>query len=206
MTRKLQWAFSAIAIAFVGMALYYSIEPGFAQPSRKVPPLQIRKDSVASVRAFDKVYKVLMSARCMNCHPSSDIPLQGDDNHIHAMMPRRGKDGKGLYAMKCANCHQPENAAGMHAPPGNPNWHLPPADMKMVFQGRTQHQLAKQLMNPEQNGHKSVQDLIAHADDGLVLAGWNMGEGRSKPPMSHAEFKRAWIEWLTTGAYAPPAK
>ncbi len=171
MTRKLQRAFSAIAVAFAGMAFYHGIEPGFAQPVRKAAPAQFRKDSVASVRAFANVYKVLMSPRCMNCHPSGDIPLQGDDNHIHTMQPRRGKDGKGLYAMKCANCHQPENAPGMHAPPGNPNWHLPPADMKMVFQGRTPHQLAKQLIDPAQNGHKNMQDLIAHADDGLVLAG-----------------------------------
>ena len=37
----------------------------------------------------------------MNCHPSGDIPLQGDDSHLHTMLPKRGKDGKGLYAMKC---------------------------------------------------------------------------------------------------------
>ncbi|HET7002353.1 MAG TPA: hypothetical protein VFI33_13620, partial [Puia sp.] len=28
------------------------------------------KDSVGSVKAFMKVYKVLMSPRCMNCHPA----------------------------------------------------------------------------------------------------------------------------------------
>src|SRR6476619_2967780 len=94
-------------------------------------------DSTESVEAFMQVYKVLMSPRCMNCHPSGDIPLQGDDNHLHTMFPQRGKDGKGLYAMKCANCHQPENTPGLHTPPGNPNWHLPATDMKLVFQGKT---------------------------------------------------------------------
>ena len=69
----------------------------------------ISKDSIESVKAFAGVYKVLMSPRCMNCHPAGDIPLQGDDSHIHAMFPKRGKDGKGLYAMKCSNCHQPAN-------------------------------------------------------------------------------------------------
>ncbi len=164
------------------------------------------KDSVASVKAFMQVYKVLMSPRCMNCHPSGDIPLQGDDSHLHAMFPKRGKEGKGLYAMKCSNCHQPTNVAGLSMPPGNPNWHLPPADMKMVFQGRTARQLAKQLVDPKQNGHKSLLQLIEHADDGLVLAGWNPGEGRTVPPMSHGEFKKAWITWIETGAYAPGAK
>lgn len=166
----------------------------------------VKKDSVASVKAFKQVYTVLMSARCMNCHPSGDIPLQGDDNHLHTMAPKRGVDGKGVYAMKCANCHQPSNTPGLHMPPGNPNWHLPPANMKMVFQGRTPRQLAQQLVDPKRNGNKDMKKLIEHADDGLVLAGWNPGDGRTLPPMSHAAFKKAWITWLTTGAYAPSAK
>lgn len=158
---------------------------------------------MTSVKAFANVYKVLMSPRCMNCHPSGDIPLQGDDNHLHTMGPQRGTDGKGIYAMKCANCHQPTNTPGLHTPPGNPDWHLPPATMRMVFQGRTAHQLAKQLVDPKQNGNKNMEKLLEHADDGLVLAGWNPGEGRTLPPMSHAEFKKAWTTWLKTGAYAP---
>jgi len=166
-------------------------------------PFKIKKDSVASVAAFKQVYRVLMSPRCMNCHPSGDIPLQGDDGKLHTMSPKRGVDGKGVLAMKCANCHQPENTPGLHTPPGNPNWHLPPADMKMVFQGRTPRQLAKQLMDPKQNGHKDMKKLVEHADDGLVMAGWNPGEGRTLPPISHAAFKKAWLTWLSTGAYAP---
>ena len=161
------------------------------------------RDSVTSVKAFQQVYTVLMSARCMNCHPSGNVPLQGDDSHLHTMLPKRGQDGKGLYALKCANCHQPTNTPGLHTPPGNPNWHLPPANMRMVFQGRTPRQLAKQLIDPAQNGHKDMKKLIEHADDGLVLAGWNPGEGRTLPPMSHAAFKKAWLTWLNTGAYAP---
>jgi hypothetical protein len=170
------------------------------------PPPEVKKDSVTSVAAFRQVYTVLMSARCMNCHPSGDIPLQGDNSHLHTMLPKRGIDGKGVYAMKCSNCHQSTNTPGLHTPPGNPNWHLPPANMKMVFQGKTPRQLAKQLIDPKQNGHKDLKKLIAHADDDLVLAGWNMGEGRKLPPMSHAAFKKAWITWLTTGAFAPDGK
>jgi len=166
----------------------------------------VNRDSVESVTAFMKVYKVLMSPRCMNCHPSGDIPLQGDDNHIHQMMPRRGTDGKGVYAMKCANCHQPTNTPDLHTPPGNPKWQLPPANMKMVFQGRSAYQLARQIMDPKQNGHKNKQQLIQHASDTLVKAAWNMGEGRTLPPMSHDEFKKAWITWIQKGAYAPKSK
>lgn len=161
------------------------------------------KDSVESVKAFMTAYAVLMSPRCMNCHPSGDVPLQGDDSHLHTMLPRRGLDGKGVYAMKCSNCHQPANVEGLHKPPGDPDWHLPPADMKMVFEGKTPNQLARQLVDSKTNGNKTLKQLIEHADDGLVKAGWNPGEGRTLPPISHKEFKKAWITWIEKGAYAP---
>ena len=167
---------------------------------------KINKDSVESVAAFMKVYSVLMSPRCMNCHPSGDVPLQGDDSHLHTMLPQRGPDGKGLYAMKCTNCHQPTNSVGVHTPPGNPKWHLPPANMKMVFQGRSAHQLARQIVDRKQNGNKSMKQLMEHGTDELVLAAWNPGEGRALPPMSHKEFLEAWETWLKKGAYAPKGK
>jgi hypothetical protein len=195
-------AVMAVILFMIGL-MAFAMNRNAAPKTEKVAPFVVKKDSVASVKAFNAVYKVLMSPRCMNCHPSGDVPLQGDDSHLHTMLPKRGLEGKGVLAMKCANCHQPENTPGLHTPPGNPNWHLPPADMKMVFQGKTPRQLAKQLIDPKQNGHKDMQKLIAHADDGLVLAGWNPGEGRTLPPMSHAAFKKAWLTWVSTGAYAP---
>ena len=181
----------------------FGIKMGTVSENDYKPIPETKKDSIASVKAFQKVYTVLMSPRCVNCHPKGDIPLQGDDSHIHDMFPKRGTDGKGLYAMKCANCHQPENTIGLHVPPGNPNWHLPPADMKMVFEGKTASQLAKQLIDPNKNGHKNKEQLIKHADDGLVLSGWKPAEGHAKPPLSHKEFKEAWITWIEKGAYAP---
>jgi len=160
-------------------------------------------DSIASVTAFMKVYDVLMSPRCMNCHPGGDIPLQGDDSHLHTMSPIRGKDGKGVYAMKCSNCHQPTNSPGLNTPPGNPKWALPPADMKMVFEGKSPRELALQIMDYKRNGHKNKAQLIEHARDTLVKAGWNMGEGRKPPPLSYKEFVSAWDEWIKKGGIAP---
>jgi mono/diheme cytochrome c family protein len=165
--------------------------------------IAVNKDSIESVKAFMSVYKVLMSPRCMNCHPSGDIPLQGDDSHLHIMQPRRGNEGKGVYAMKCANCHQETNTVGLHTPPGNPSWHLPPANMRMVFQGKTAHQLARQLIDPKQNGNKDRHALEEHVSDTLVKWGWNPGEGRTVPPLNYKEFSHAWLTWLRKGAYAP---
>jgi hypothetical protein len=161
-------------------------------------------DSIISKKSFLAAYKVLMSPRCMNCHPSGDAPLQGEDSHIHTQGVQRGEDGKGLYALKCANCHQPQNTPGPNMPPGNPKWQLPPASMKMVFQGKTPRELATQLLDTNQNGGKNKAQLIDHVtNDILVSAGWNPGEGRALPPLSHKEFARQFKQWLDKGAYLP---
>jgi hypothetical protein len=166
-----------------------------------VPPA---KDSAGSKKAFLAAYKVLMSPRCMNCHPSGDIPLQGDDSHLHTQGVKRGVDGKGVYALKCANCHQPQNTPGLNMPPGNPKWRLPPAGMKMVFQGKSPRELAAQLKDPKRNGNKTLDQLIDHvSNDQLVLGGWNPGDGRTLPPMSHPDFAKNFKAWIDKGAYLP---
>ena len=65
---------------------------GFKNESRSAHAKKetINNDSIESVKAFMDVYKVLMSPRCMNCHPSGDVPLQGDDSQLHTSLPQRG--------------------------------------------------------------------------------------------------------------------
>jgi hypothetical protein len=157
-----------------------------------------------SAGAFVKSYSVFMHPRCMNCHPSGDAPLQGDDSLVHSQNVQRGPDGKGVFALKCAASHQTENVAGFHMPPGNPNWHLPPADMPMVFQGRSPRELARQLKDPKRNGGKSLQEILRHVEeDGLVKGCWNPGDGRTPPPLSHAEFSKAFRTWVEDGGPDP---
>lgn len=185
-------------LVLLGLVIFsgYSFKSDFDDKESKAT-------EVASLEAFEKVYKVLMSPRCMNCHPAGDIPLQGDEQKLHAMSPMRGVDGKGILTLKCSNCHAPEGVPGDHTPPGNPNWHLPPADMKMVFEGRSPRELALQLVDPEQNGHKDMDALREHVNDGLVKEGWTMGGDRALPPLSYEEFKEAWLTWIDNGAEAP---
>jgi cytochrome c5 len=163
-----------------------------------------QRDDAASRAAFLAAYKVFVHPRCMNCHPKGDAPLQGEDSHIHAQNVQRGPDGKGLYALKCANCHQETNLPGENMPPGNPNWHLPPPSMKMVFEGKNPAELARQLKDPKQNGGKTLEQLIHHVtEDKLVLGGWDPGDGLAKPPLSHAEFAAKIREWVEKGAAIP---
>jgi mono/diheme cytochrome c family protein len=154
--------------------------------------------------AFRDVYKVLIHPRCMNCHPSGDSPLQGDDSHVHMQNVKRGADGKGKYALKCANCHQDTNLPGANMPPGNPTWYLPRKDMPLVFQGKSPRQLADKLKDPKQNGGKTLEQLVEHVtNDKLVLWGWEPGDGRTKPPLSHDEFAKKFREWVEKGAASP---
>jgi hypothetical protein len=191
-------------IALIGGIITLAFRP---EPVKTNKYATLPKDSVGSAKAFMAVYTVLMSSRCMNCHPSGNAPLQGDDHHIHTMNVKRGIDGKGLYSVRCSNCHQAENVKGLHMPPGNPKWALPPANMRMVFQGRTPRQLALQLLDPKQNGGRTKAQLIDHmANDGLVGWGWHPGDGRTLPPMSRPAFVAQVRLWIAKGAYAPSAK
>ena len=196
------YVFSTI-LAFLAALSFFSFKTrDYPATAKKIH--FTKRDSVASKKAFLKVYSVLMSPRCMNCHPSGDIPLQGEDSHLHLQGVKRGPDGKGLYALKCSNCHQTHNLPGLHMPPGNPKWGLPPADMKMVFQGRTPHQVAIQLLDKKRNGGKTIKALIAHiTSDSLVLGGWHPADGLAKPPLSHPEFVKAFKEWISKGAVSP---
>jgi hypothetical protein len=194
------WPFAALVLLIIGITTSASI---FNQSNSIAAESENKKDTAVSRAAFLEVYKVLMSPRCMNCHPNGDRPLQGDDSHLHTMNVKRGDTGKGKYALKCGACHQDQNLAGLNMPPGNPNWHLPPAKTRMVFQGKSPRELALQLVDPKQNGGKSMEQLLQHASDDLVMWGWNPGDGRAKPPLSHDEFAKQWRIWIENGAAAP---
>lgn len=159
-----------------------------------------------SIAAFNEAAKVFFSARCANCHPAADIPTQGDAMTPHTQGVTRGDDGKGVYGMKCTTCHQSENLEGDHMPPGTSvDWHMPPADQKMVFQGLTAGQLCRNFTNPNLNGGfeaKTVMEHI-HKRDPLVTWAWDPGNGRSVPPLTLAQFEAKIDEWLKNGAACP---
>ena len=160
-----------------------------------------KKREEESKQAFIEAYKVFMHPRCMNCHPAGDVPLQGDDSHLHAQGVKRGMDGKGLFALKCKNCHQDANLKGDNLPPGHPNWHLPPANRKMVFEGKTPRQLAMAFKDPKFTGFNTMDKFLHHIeDDSLVKHSFTYG---TPPPLSHEEFAAKVKEWIDKGAALP---
>ena len=186
-------------ISFWGMLLSTAMAEEADLTTNKEP-----EQNPEGIQAFQQVYQVLQHPRCLNCHPSGDAPLQNDDSQPHAMnISRLSLEG----GLECAACHQSQNSEAFGiagGPPGAPNWHLPEKDMPLVFQGLRAAELCAQLKNSEENGHKTMQELLAHiAGDPLVLWGWNPGGDRSTPPLSHADFVTQFQQWMAAGAPCP---
>jgi hypothetical protein len=162
------------------------------------------RDPEISAAAFKSILPILHHPRCMNCHSSGDFPRQGDDSHRHSMDIRRGPDGTGANTVKCSTCHQDHNLAGPHMPPGAPGWHLPSPGEPMIWEDLTDRQLCEVILDPKQNGNRSLTQIVEHMQTPLVLWGWNPGEGRAPVPMSSKQFQMQVELWISNGAACPP--
>jgi len=163
----------------------------------------VERDDAGAAAAFKSMAEVLHHPRCMNCHSKGDFPRQGDDNHRHTMNVRRGLYGNGVAGMRCSTCHQDFNLAGLHVPPGAPEWHLPSAAMPMIWEGLTDRQLCELFKDRKQNGNRNVDEIVEHMNSPLVLWGWNPGEGRTPIPIPQAEFMAKVKDWAAKGAACP---
>ena len=161
------------------------------------------QDQAQAVRAFETVREVLQHPRCQNCHIPGNAPLQYDQGLPHAMNVQRGRDGLGAVAMNCSSCHQTRNLPaeyGLRSPPGAPNWHLPPENMKMVFINLPSAELCRVIKDPKRNGGKTPEQLVEHvAEDKLVGWGWEPGGTRAPVPVPRAQFVAAFKEWVSAG-------
>lgn len=162
-----------------------------------------QRDDAAAAAAFGAIVPVLRHPRCMNCHSAGDFPRQGEDSHPHTMQIRRGPDGHGVNAVKCDTCHQKQNVAGAHTPPGAPDWHLPSRDTPMIWEGLSDRQLCELFKDPKQNGGRTAHQIVEHMSTPLVEWGWKPGEGRAAVPMPFADFLSRAKEWAANGAACP---
>jgi hypothetical protein len=119
------------------------------------------------------------------------------------MQVRRGPNGTGKGVVGCSSCHQEQNLAGLHMPPGAPDWHLPSPEMPMIWEGLSDRQLCQLLKDPKQNGGRDPQAIVEHMQSPLVLWGWHPGEGRTAVPMRQEEFLSKVEEWASMGAGCP---
>jgi hypothetical protein len=180
-----------------------AVGQGNQYPNHEDVPQTVARDDAAAASAFEAIIPVLHHPRCMNCHSTGDFPRQGDDSHPHRWNVRRGADGDGLPGVKCSTCHQDHNLAGLHVPPGAPDWHLPSPSMPMIWEGLTDRQLCELFKDPEQNGGRNVEQIVEHMTTPLVLWGWNPGEGRTPVPMPQRDFLAKVNQWASQGAACP---
>jgi len=155
---------------------------------------------------FNKMMDVLMSPRCINCHPNDNIPKQGDDSHPHYFGMSRGENNLGYQATKCTTCHQSENN-NYSGVPGAPEWSLAPESMK--WEGLTRNEIAESMLDPKRNGGRNHEELMHHlTEHELVLWAWEPGvradgSQRNPPPVPVDEYIKAVKEWFEDGAKIP---
>src|SRR5262245_2494834 len=87
--------------------LFISIETQAGEHALRPPSAftDIADRAARSRALFTEAAKVITDPRCMNCHPASDRPLQGNDKHVHFPPAFRGDSGGGVPGNYCSACH-----------------------------------------------------------------------------------------------------
>jgi hypothetical protein len=177
--------------------------------SAHVLSAQDRASRVEGLAAWTRVYSVVSSPRCINCHTAVQYPQQGDDRHRHLFNVVRGPNDMGVPGLNCSTCHQSTNADATGVPGATP-WRQAPLSMK--WQDARDRVLSSaqicRVMVAEAKSHHL--DLVHHhAEDGLVRWAFqpglrNDGTPRTKPPLTHEQFVDATRTWLAAGSPCPP--
>lgn len=152
---------------------------------------------------YGEVARVIQGPRCLNCHPATRQPLQGDDMHPHSPPVSLTKMS---LALNCRTCHHDNNtdvfAGHIQSIPGNPKWMLAPVEMAWV--GKSSAEICRQIKDPARNGDRTLAQLHEHmAKDELVGWGWHPGRGRTPSPGTQAEFGELFGAWIASGAECP---
>jgi hypothetical protein len=213
---RLRHGIMALAAGGLAAGLFSLAEPGFrgragAATEPATNPVTLRPVSdfdrftdknERAVALFEEAGKVIQSPRCLNCHPATERPTQTDKLKPHEPLVVRGEAGMGAPGgLACTTCHHDSNfdPAGV---PGNPLWHLAPAEM--AWHGKTLGQICVQIKDRERNGGKDMAELIKHmGEDPLVGWGWNPGAGRTPAPGTQKQFGELIKAWAEAGATCP---
>ncbi len=205
MMRRWKWGL-AVALLSAGAV---------SRAAAQVAPLQpvsafatIDDGRARSLALLTEAAKVIQSPRCLNCHPVTRQPTQGDDLHAHMPPMYGGPGGLGVPGLPCRSCHGNANtatrASSIASVPGNRRWGLAPASM--AWQGKSLRDICLELQDGARNGGRSLSQLYEHmATDSLVGWAWHPGEGRSPAPGTQAQFGALIQAWISTGAECPPS-
>lgn len=198
-------AIPAILVAALGACMSTSDQDSANDLAPVASFSTIADPAQRSAALFTEVAKVLQNPRCLNCHPVTRSPTQGDDLHPH-VPPIASDSAMAAAGLPCSTCHQarnsPTSSAGIRSIPGAPHWGLAPESM--AWQGLTTAQVCEQIKDPARNGDRSLEKIRVHlAEDSLVGWAWNPGEGRKPVPGTQEQFGQLVTAWIETGAYCP---
>ncbi len=150
---------------------------------------------------FREASRVMLSPRCLNCHPSGDTPTQGDQGRVHDPPVVRGPGNQGVPGLLCTSCHQDSNATIARVP-GAPKWQLAPREM--TWAGKNASTLCEQLKDPARNGNRTLAQVADHAaHDAIVAWGWAPGADRTPAPGTQERFGALVAAWVRDGAECP---
>ena len=213
MLLKHKFLIRILLLILVSIVTWMALTATAALGSREYskPNITNRPDGLA---AWQRVYSVLTSPRCINCHTATNYPQQADDRHRHFANVIRGPEGKGVAGLNCLSCHQQANADSTGVPGGH-NWHLAPLSMR--WQDANDRPLSsaavcRAVTNRAKNNGLDGPALVKHHDEEpLVLWAWNPGRRpdgsmRTLPPLSHAEFVAATRTWVEAGMPCPQGR
>jgi hypothetical protein len=197
---------AAAILVFVGATALAQQRTGLRPPSAfdGIADRQSRSRAL-----FSEAANVLTNPRCMNCHPATDRPTQGNDLRPHSPPVTRGDNGGGAPGNPCSGCHADRNVeifAGVRASyasiPGHPRWGLAP--IEMAWQGKSVGDICRQIKDPQRNGGRSLALLHEHlATDDLLGWAWHPGAGREPAPGTQQQFGELIQAWIDTGAECP---
>lgn len=167
--------------------------------------------SAMGLAAWQQVYSVLISPRCIDCHTATDYPQQGDDRHRHFANVVRGPEGKGVPALQCVTCHQESNADSTGVPGGR-GWHLAPLSMRWQDPSEkvmSSAEVCRAITDRSKNHGLDGPGLVKHHEE-EPLVRWAFQPGRridgtprTLPPLTHDELVAATRTWVEAGLPCP---
>lgn len=161
----------------------------------------IEDETERSAALFTEAGKVLLHPRCVNCHPSGNEPLIGEEGRVHEPPVRRGALDFGVTGMTCGTCHGEANF-DPGSVPGDAHWQLAP--IEAAWEGRSLAEICEQLKDPERTGGRDLEKVAEHMEkDSLVGWAWAPGAGRRPAPGSQKRFGELIRAWIETGAVCP---
>jgi hypothetical protein len=168
-------------------------------------------NAAEGLAAWQQVYSVLTSPRCINCHTATSHPHQGDDRHRHFANVVRGPEGKGVPALQCVTCHQESNADSTGVPGGR-GWHLAPLSMRWQDTSGnilSSTEVCRAITDRSKNHDLDGPGLVKHHEE-EPLVRWAFqpgrqidGTARTLPPLTLDQFLAATRRWVDAGVPCP---